>query len=747
MFQQEPEPIPEFVLKVYSKCNLGCPDCYMYEMADQSWRNQPTVMSRETMEQIAARAGEHARKHALRQLIVTLHGGEPLLAGRDRIRYLVEAFRWHVPAKTATRFFITTNGLLLNRRMASVLDELGISVSISVNGAQESHDRSRPFKDGRGSYELVQARIAGVLDSPHADIVRRIVCVIDVESDPLETIDALLRLKSTWRSDDVIELLLPHGNWTSPPPRIDPARDPHAGPTPYADWLRPIADYWFTANKAGETLPMIQPFDNAWRELLGRPWGGEHFGLSRPRLAVIETDGSYERVDVLKSTKEGAARTGLSIWEHSLDDLARAMGPRIVGIAHLADVCQRCEIVDVCGGANESHRFRAAGATRHRTAHIDNVPPTAGPAHAKEIDPEFRHPSVYCADFLKFFENMLPQVNEHHGPPATPARVVPELGWSAERHRETVQQARAALREPGELARLMTQVDTDASQELFPGLRASSNREAQHGSWYVVNKAKLDILLDALATNAEIHTAGGALGRAHRSLRHRSSAALLLSALRHGQEQAMHQLAERPKIYQDMLRLLRKWHDEYRRSGEILHHRGVIDTRPSSLTELLDARFIPAIRTALRYHHRVLAGVFAGLPADEARRARTLYRKPSHLAAALARCAAKDLPVLAAQRAFVGRWPVIGVACRDHDLATTLPEFPQAIRPVPYLALNAAEHSILREIDYAKPAASGHGVSRFALYAWLCRHVAGERTVLAAAQRHGWSFPNDTPHW
>jgi uncharacterized protein len=30
----------EFIVKVHSRCDLSCDYCYMYEMADQSWRDQ-----------------------------------------------------------------------------------------------------------------------------------------------------------------------------------------------------------------------------------------------------------------------------------------------------------------------------------------------------------------------------------------------------------------------------------------------------------------------------------------------------------------------------------------------------------------------------------------------------------------------------------------------------------------------------------------------------------------------------------
>ncbi|MEU9838708.1 hypothetical protein AB0C69_05725, partial [Actinomadura sp. NPDC048032] len=38
---REALPFREFILKIHSRCNLACDYCYVYEMGDQSWRDQP----------------------------------------------------------------------------------------------------------------------------------------------------------------------------------------------------------------------------------------------------------------------------------------------------------------------------------------------------------------------------------------------------------------------------------------------------------------------------------------------------------------------------------------------------------------------------------------------------------------------------------------------------------------------------------------------------------------------------------
>jgi hypothetical protein len=46
----ESDLIPQFSVKIHSRCDLSCVYCYMYEMADQSWRdgcqaNRPTHLN------------------------------------------------------------------------------------------------------------------------------------------------------------------------------------------------------------------------------------------------------------------------------------------------------------------------------------------------------------------------------------------------------------------------------------------------------------------------------------------------------------------------------------------------------------------------------------------------------------------------------------------------------------------------------------------------------------------------------
>jgi uncharacterized protein len=80
--------IREFILKIQETCNLACDYCYMYEMADQSWRGRPTGMSEDILMLAGLRIGLYARVNKLPEVRIILHGGEPLMVGPQKLGWI-----------------------------------------------------------------------------------------------------------------------------------------------------------------------------------------------------------------------------------------------------------------------------------------------------------------------------------------------------------------------------------------------------------------------------------------------------------------------------------------------------------------------------------------------------------------------------------------------------------------------------------------------------------------------------------
>jgi uncharacterized protein len=355
-----PTPFREFIVKVHSRCDLSCDYCYMYESADQSWRDQPRAMSPEIAELTARRIGEHASAHGLEDITLILHGGEPLLAGPEVVSRLVTSARRWAGQRTTVHAAVQTNGVRLNDIYLKLFDELGVRVGVSVDGDAAAHDRHRRFASGRGSYHAVTAALRRLQRFPH--LYGGLLCVVDLRNDPVRTYQALADF-----DPPKIDFLLPHGTWTDPPP----GRVPDAAVAPYADWLIGVFDYWYPKPKTG-----IRLFEEIMHLLMGGASGSEVVGLAAAQMVVIETDGSIEQEDTLKIAYPGATRTGLHVTRDPLD--AALLLPQIVarqiGTRALSAQCQDCPVSSVCGGGLYSHRYREG----------------AG----------FMNPSVYCPDLL-----------------------------------------------------------------------------------------------------------------------------------------------------------------------------------------------------------------------------------------------------------------------------------------------------------------------------------------------------------
>lgn len=363
-------PFQCFVLKVHSRCNLACDYCYEYEMADQSWRLTAKAMSPQVVDQTAFRIGEHVRSHDVDAISVVLHGGEPLLAGADRIRRIVAARRREVPAATQIALSVQTNGLLLDEPMLDALFDLGIRVGVSIDGGEAANDRHRRFRDGRGSHTAVAASLERLRGNRWPGLYAGLLCTVDIANDPIQVYEALLEHRPP-----AIDFLLPHGNWSEPPPH----RTPDAARTPYGDWLAAAFDRWYDAPKE-ETR--VRFFEDIMIGLLGGPSHSEQIGTSPSAVVVVATDGEVEQVDTLKSAYEGATKTGTTVFTDSFDTALRhpAIAARQLGTAGLCDRCQGCGLRDVCGGGYYPHRYRA--------------------------DNGFRNPSVYCPDLIRIIEHV-----------------------------------------------------------------------------------------------------------------------------------------------------------------------------------------------------------------------------------------------------------------------------------------------------------------------------------------------------
>ncbi len=351
-------PVNEFILKVASRCNLDCDYCYEYRF-DDSWRAQPAVMSLETAAHAAERVAEHVRAHRLERVMVALHGGEPMLAGPERIGRIARLLRERIEPAAALDLTMQSNATLVTDAMVEVLLRERIAVGVSIDGPAAVNDLHRLDHAGRSSFEATRRGLEHLKES---GVLSGLLAVIDVRTDPLECFDSL----ATYGVPRV-DFLLPHHNWVRPPPR------PGGDPVAYGAWYARIWHAWIVGR---HSWMQIRYLEQILRGLVGAPGLVEGLGLAPVQLLVVAADGTLEGVDTLKSCGDAEQRLGLSLFDVPVDAVLRERRylARQGGATSLCAQCQRCEALRVCGGGYLPHRYAGGGS--------------------------FDAPSVYCADIL-----------------------------------------------------------------------------------------------------------------------------------------------------------------------------------------------------------------------------------------------------------------------------------------------------------------------------------------------------------
>jgi uncharacterized protein len=328
-----------FVVKVASRCNIACSYCYMYMHPDQSWQSQPRFMSKETISTLASRLEEHAKHLGGGPLMVVAHGGEPLL--HPNLDYFFSELRGRVKS-CGLAFSIQTNGTLLTDNNIDLLERHEVRVGVSIDGSRESHDKRRVDHRGNGTYDTVMRGLSRALVRI-PQFVDSILQVID-PSVPAKEMLKSLEGYNVGRAD----LLFPDLNH-------DSFAESGIEQGEIGRWLIQVFDEWVLHR---ETLH-LRIFVTIIRLLLGGKYGTDQLGERAFGALVVETDGSYQVYDGLKTAFHGAGFTGMDVHGSSISSveslpLARAFRDKASGAAAQ---CLDCRLFPVCGGGSPIHRY------------------------------------------------------------------------------------------------------------------------------------------------------------------------------------------------------------------------------------------------------------------------------------------------------------------------------------------------------------------------------------------------------
>ena len=290
-------------IELTEACNFRCVYCYQ----EHAKQHLP-----EEIEQRILRYLER-RLHELKSLHVNWFGGEPL-SRLPTLRRLSAGLRsraeFHGCRLTQ---FITTNGYLITPAIAAELRTLGISnVQITLDGAREFHDRSRPLASGHGTYERVLAACQHVVNAGIELMVR--VNLNRVNADSIDLLLSDLVGHGITPSKAVIHIVraLDHGN-------LDVSTSSICFKN--ADFARKWGEILDSVAAHGFGTPTIAPvayncpFDLEQAVMIGRDGSLRHCSSTDHEIAKLDSDGqevdanaTYNRVKRRRPTDDPNCR-------------------------------------------------------------------------------------------------------------------------------------------------------------------------------------------------------------------------------------------------------------------------------------------------------------------------------------------------------------------------------------------------------------------------------------------------------
>ena len=159
-FKKRKTVVKALCLHIAHDCNLACRYCFAEE---GEYHGRRALMSYETGKQaldfLIANSGNR------RNLEVDFFGGEPLMnwqVVKDLVKYGREQEKIH---NKNFRFTLTTNGVLLNDEIMEFANKEMANVVLSIDGRKEVHDYMRPFRKGKGSYDLIVTKFQKFAES------------------------------------------------------------------------------------------------------------------------------------------------------------------------------------------------------------------------------------------------------------------------------------------------------------------------------------------------------------------------------------------------------------------------------------------------------------------------------------------------------------------------------------------------------------------------------------------------------
>ena len=152
------------------RCPLACGYCY--QQGTHSGGRLEGDLSEECLTFIKAQC----EKVEAERLFISYYGSEPLSNLKAIVSTATELKGFCQQRGIRFRFGMVTSGVLLTRKVVETLRPLGfVHARITIDGNQQTHDASRPFQSGKGTYATIMKNLAEYAGLISTDVL----CVLD----------------------------------------------------------------------------------------------------------------------------------------------------------------------------------------------------------------------------------------------------------------------------------------------------------------------------------------------------------------------------------------------------------------------------------------------------------------------------------------------------------------------------------------------------------------------------------------
>lgn len=351
----------------------------MYELNDQTWKSQPRKMSEATLSVFLTDLETYMLNNSQNEFTIILHGGEPLLAGKE---YIQSIFKQVGEINTRRKFNISiniqTNAVLLDQEWLDLFKEFNCLVGISHDGPAYINDVNRIYHNGSGTSKDVEKKIELIIKYA-PEIFTGILTVINPHHSGKEIVEYYYKL-----GVPKIDILFPDQNHQL---KTEFYPSPLDNSELYSTFLKDAYNAW---RQIDDPNFDIRFFRELVYSIFGRSPKLDSLGTDDVDIFVLETDGGLEPIDTFKCCGEDFTKLDLSIHKNSIQDLER--NPLMKEFVHkssrTSEICVSCEFYTMCGGGYMPHRFNGE---------------------------DFSSPSVYCESLksiCQFIKNDISSVIE-----------------------------------------------------------------------------------------------------------------------------------------------------------------------------------------------------------------------------------------------------------------------------------------------------------------------------------------------